>query len=58
MFDFAIMSDADFIAEFRRLAIIWNNFGGDAEILAPMVDACEVEATKRGLVGAIILKGC
>ena len=58
MFDFAIMSDADFIAEFRKLAVVWNNFGGDAATLGPMVDSCEQEATKRGMNMAVILKGC
>lgn len=57
-FDFAVMSDAEFAAEFRKLAKVWNNFGGDALVLGPMVDACEVEATKRGLDMSVILKGC
>lgn len=57
-FDFAVMSDVEFAAEFRKLAVVWNNFAGDAATLGPTVDACELEATKRGLDMSVILKGC
>lgn len=50
--------NAQFIAAFRGIARVWNSGAGDAEILAPAVDAFEAEALKRGMNLSEILKGC
>lgn len=51
-------NDADFISAFRALASMWNAGAGDAAALAPMVDAFEAEAVRRGMDLKVILKGC
>jgi hypothetical protein len=51
-------SDEMLVEAFRPLARIWNAGLGNAAELAPIVDAFEAEALKRGMNLSVILRGC